>query len=488
MKHTLLGMALCLLIVASGALLRLWDLGGQSYWMDEGFTVVAVQAIQSTGTQLLASGFSYTCPLYCYPTSWIADSLGSAPISYRLLAAVAGILFVAVFFFGSRQWFGMRIALLATFLASTSYFHIAWSRQARWYSLFELFFWLSVFFFWCALYTKERRLLYIVLTVASGTAAALTHELGYLLPLIFGTWILLDAVMRKVISKKVFLIIAAVGILCTGALAVYLSPKISYVFPFYIGFYLRSYWVLIVLSLIAAFHPDNPYRRETSFLGLILVAYLVPLSFLSDIVNYRYLFHITPVLFLLGAIGAFAIMSDLSRRWQKALVIPIILLIYIGSGQGVIVPQTKYFLESDNPESRLLPGRKSFIFVPQPVWDEAFAYVKSTRTPLEVVVSTQSQFNSIYLDTPGYWIRYSYNGKDYMKETSDGRDFYAGATIIGTLPELQALAASSHGYVIIDVYAKNHIPADIRAFIEQNFEEVFYERTNSYSEVWVYRF
>lgn len=488
MKHTLLVTCLCVLILISATLLRLWDLGGQSYWMDEGFTVVAVQAIQNTGTQILASGYSYTCPLYCYPSAAIADALGNTPSSYRLLAALAGSVFIAVIFFGSRQWFGSRIALLTTFFAATSFFQIAWSRQARWYTLFELFFWLSVFFFYRALYTKERRLLYAALSVATGASAILTHELGYLLPLIFGTWMLIDAVTRKLISKKLFLGICAGGLIAAGGLALYLTPKVSFMLPFYLSFYLRSYWVLIVLSLIAAFHPDNPYRRETSFLGLILVAYIVPLSFLSDIVNYRYLFHVTPVLFMLGAIGVFAVMSDLARSWQKMLVIPIILLIYIGSGQGVLVPQTNYFLESDNPESALLPGRKSFIFVPQPNWSGAYAHVGASRQPGDVIVSTQSQFNSIYLDTPGYWIRYSYNGKDYMKETSDGRDFYAGAVVIGDLAQLTDLATSTHGYVLIDVYAKNHIPEDIRLYIEQNFEEVFHERTNAYSEVWVYRF
>ncbi|MES2668572.1 MAG: glycosyltransferase family 39 protein [Patescibacteria group bacterium] len=456
--------------------------------MDEGFTVNAVQAIQETGTEILASGFRYSCPLYCYPSALIADTFGDSPASYRILAALAGTLFIGVLFAGVKRMFNPGIALIAAGFAAFSYFQIAWSRQARWYTLFELFFWLAIFSFYAALYIRRLRWLSLSLTALFTGLAILTHELGYLLPLIFAAWTVIEAVRSKRLPIAAFVGLAAAGFAGLAGALYYLEAKISFLLPFYLNFYFRSYWVLIALAVIALIHPYNRYKRETALLLLILVAYIVPLSFLTDIVNYRYLFHATPVLFILAAVGACAILSDLPRAWQKVSAGIAIAAVFFVSGQGVLFPRVEYFLESDDPESFLLQDRNTYIFVPQPDWQEAYAFVEGVRTDADAIVTTQPPFNEIYLDEPGYWIRYSYNGKDYMKETEDDREFYVGAKIIDDVAELRALARSTTGFVLLDVYAARRVPAETRAYIETEMTEVFRKKTNSYSEVIVYRF
>jgi hypothetical protein len=205
-------------------------------------------------------------------------------------------------------------------------------------------------------------------------------------------------------------------------------------------------------------------------------------------VNYRYLFHLTPALFMFAAIGVMAIRSDIGSAWGKALVLPAVIAALVVSGQGVIAPRTNYFLEADDPESFLLKNRDSFIFVPQPNWNAAYGFVAENRKAGDAIVTTQPPFNKLFLGEPGYWIRYSYNGKDYMQETPDGREFYVGSRIVRDAEELKDLAASSDGYVIFDIYAERRMPSDIRTYIRDELTEAFHEKTNSYSEVWVYRF
>lgn len=474
-------------LVLGAGLLRGWNLSGQSYWMDEGFTVAAVQALQRTGQQVLPSGFGYSCPAYCFPTVFVADALGDSPTSYRLLAAVAGTAFVALLFLGVRRLWSAPVALLAAFFAATSYFQVAWSRQARWYTLFELFLWIAVFAFYQALYAPTRRALWIALTAVTTALAVLSHDLGWLLPAFFAAWLAVEAVRRGLLPLRAFVGLTAVGAAGAFGALVFLNPDAAFILPYYANFYLRSYWVLFVLAAIACVHPYNRWRRETAFLLLLAAVYVLPLTLLADIVNYRYLFPLTPVLFVLGAVGALAVLSDLRQRLLKALALAAILGLFFASGQGVFLPRTEYFLESDDPTDPLLQGRPTFIFVPQPDWEAAYAFVAGERTEGDIVVSSQSALTNIYLGEPGYWIRYSYNGKDYMQETADGRDFYAGATVVPDGAALEALLATRSGHLVIDSYALRRLPAAMQDRI-RTLPLAFEDETNSYSRVSVYAF
>jgi frataxin-like iron-binding protein CyaY len=468
---------ICLILAVLGGIFRFHQLSAAPYWMDEGFTINATLAIQEKGTQILDSGFSYTCPLYCFPAAWFASFFGNSPFSYRLLAAIAGTLYIPAFFLILRRLFTLRITVLATFFVTFSYFQIAWSRQARWYTLFELFFWLSIGAFYKAYYDEKRRKLWIGLTILFTAIATQSHELGYLLPLIFAGWIVLDKVIQKRIPLKIFIPAASLGAIVLFFVAKKLGAEVNYLFPLYLNFYFKSYWIFFLLSIIAFFHPFNIWKKETYFLLFVLLSYLIPLSFLTDIINYRYLFHLTPILLVFGSIGAFAILSDLKQRWMKALVMGIIVITFFVSGVGAWKPQTMYFLEAD--------GRH--FFVPQPDWNAAYAFIKQNKKGGEVVITSQPPFNKIFLDEPGYWIRYSYNGKTYMKEKND-KEFYVGSKIINDVEELRGVTSTTHGYITLDFYAKGRISKEIIQYIETNFTEVFQKTTNDYSKVSVYHF
>ncbi len=184
-----LSLILVLLLLAGGYL-RIISLGSQSYWMDEGFTINATLSVLEHGNTVLDSGKNYPCPTYCYPTAGIARLFGESAFSYRLLSALAGVALVAVIFFLAKSLFTMPVGLLAALFTTFSYFEIAWSRQARHYTLFELFFWLALFFFYKALYdeTSKRKIVWGVLCATGTGLARGTHGLGSLLPIIFAAW------------------------------------------------------------------------------------------------------------------------------------------------------------------------------------------------------------------------------------------------------------------------------------------------------------
>jgi hypothetical protein len=465
--------------------------------MDEGYTVNAVQAIERTGTDLLPSGVRYSCPLYCRPSAWIARELGDTPSSYRLLAAISGILVISVIFFAVSDLFSPDVGLLSAFFTAFGYFEIAWSRQARWYTLFELFFWLSLYFFYKSWYGDRRRALYGVLAALATVLAALTHGLGLILPFIYIAWILIDGLcIRKNLSWKQLLVpaLAAIAALLVLIAIEYHSfasllgtISLQYEFPYYATFYFRSYWLLILLALVPLWPWPLAYRRQMGFLLFVLACYVVPLSLLTDIVQYRYLFMLTPILFALAAVGVFEITALMPRFYQRVLFVGVILVLFFATGEGVLLPRSMYFLESDDPAA--LSGRSSYLYVPQPDWDSAYAYIKAHQSPSDIVISSMPQFNEVYLGESGYWLEYSYLGiATANPKVINGREQYADALVIPDAASLASTTASMHGYLVIDSMAEGRISSDELAYIQEHFTQVFYKETNDYSQVWVYQF
>ncbi len=489
---------LLLLLILAGAYLRLYQLSAQSYWADEGYTVNAVLSITEHGSTILDSGQNYPCPIYCYPTAFLVKIFGNNPTSYRLFSVLAGLIFIIVIFFIAKRLFNKKIALLSSFFITFSYWQIAWSRQARWYTLFSLFFCLALYFFYQTLYTSKNKYWTGGLTAVFSLLTVLTHDLGLLLPLIFAGWVLIDQlfIQKKFPRKKVFIIILG-GIIFLGLFDIISNTnflttltknfKLYYVLPYYLSFYLRAYWLFIIFSLFAIFNKSSPYKKETGFFLFVFLIYLIPLSFLTNVVAYRYLFHLTPIFLILGSVGIWQVQAELVGRTNKIIFGLIILSLFFTVAGGTLLPQANYFLESDNPKNLTRPY---YIYTSQPDWAAAYTFIEKDKKNEEIVISSHAHFNKIYLHTAGYWLRYNYWGFENKEEFSlNDREYYVGAKIIDDLPELKAIIRDQHGFIIFDYTAtQQRIPLEILTYIQANLSLVFTDQTNSFSKIWVYRF
>jgi 4-amino-4-deoxy-L-arabinose transferase-like glycosyltransferase len=476
--------------------MRLTGLAEQPYWMDEGYTINAVLSIFERGETVLDSGKYYACPTYCYPTAAIARVFGAQAFSYRLFAALAGTLFIAVIFFIARGLFTIPVALFASAFTAFSYFQIAWSRQARWYTLFELLFWLALFAFYKALYGEGRRTQTISALVCAGATvlAIATHGLGVLLLGIFFVWALIDRFFIRTDAGALPILLTLLGgvalLLFSGTTALLISNIDFYNgAPYYLGFYLSSYWLFFVLSAVALWRcRATPHARAAGFILFAVAAYAIPVMSMTQVIHYRYLFCLTPALFIFAGLGIEELRRVSARPAARAALVGSVFILFFTAGGGVLTPGSTYFLEADDPE--LLPGLPYYAYTPQPDWNAAYEFVISHRVSGDIVISSMPQFNKIFLGEAGYWITYSYLGYDTPKEAvEDGREYYVGAKAIGDLPELAALTGSAHGYVVLDYMAADgRIPQATLDYLEQNFERVFSDKVNSYSQVWVYKF
>ena len=547
--HKRLGYGLALLAIMLGAaFFRFEDLGRQAYWMDEGYTVNAVISGMQNGTknfsEILDSGRTYFCPIYCAPTKLIVkacevldfasqrsnnnvhtsnavgnDHAAVGAVPFRLLSAFAGLLVVGLFALIAKTTFkDDRIAILTAFFTAFSYWQTAWSRQARWYTLYDLFFWSALLFAYLAASKAQRAARYlslVALALASAALATLTHSLGYGLFVVIAAYLLLSPLLDRgegrvrpfinpkkkvmflaVIIAAIFALEAATGFRFSRALIAKVS--FHYELPYYLNFYLRNYWFLIILSLYGYFNAPKEQQKIYRLVFLPMIGYLLALGLLTDIVHYRYLFAPISGLLITGAAGAVSAVASIAKKFISrfgttrgniliAVCYALLAACYFFSGEGMIVPKTFYALESDSAKDL---DRPYWGYTPQPNFNKAYDHIKTNLKPDDIVIASHPQFTKIFLDQPGYWIRYDYLGLDKIPDaTKNNREYYVGAQTINNVQELRALMSNHHGFIVYDFMSQDgRIDTEILNYIHDNAKLVYSDIVNDYSKIWVYKF
>lgn len=129
-----------LAVLLLGAALRLYDLGGESLWFDEVFTVLFAQ-------DSVPSILSYRAPVFVVLGHYWTAQVGMGEAAVRVLPALFGIAAIPVVYLAGLELFNRRIALTAACLMSISEFQIYYAQDFRFYSLFLLLTSLSFLFY-----------------------------------------------------------------------------------------------------------------------------------------------------------------------------------------------------------------------------------------------------------------------------------------------------------------------------------------------------
>jgi uncharacterized membrane protein len=124
-------------IVLLGFLLRFFDLGKESLWLDEAVTYYNTNAT-SIGDVLTAAYNDRSPPLH-FIALWGVRLLGSSEFWLRFPSACAGILTIIVIFFLAREIADEKAGLISALLLAVSPFAIYYSQEARFYA-FAVFF------------------------------------------------------------------------------------------------------------------------------------------------------------------------------------------------------------------------------------------------------------------------------------------------------------------------------------------------------------
>ena len=123
--------------------LRVYALGAQSLWNDEGTSV----ALSSLSIEAIINGAARDIhpPLYYLLLHFWMPLAGNTEYAVRFLSVIAGVLTVALVFRVSCSVFDERVATLAAFLTALSPFQVYYSQEARMYVWVMLFAAISVY-------------------------------------------------------------------------------------------------------------------------------------------------------------------------------------------------------------------------------------------------------------------------------------------------------------------------------------------------------
>ena len=138
-----------------GLLLRLYNLGGNSLWLDEASTLgFARQSF--VGIWESTAGGEFNPPLFY----WLEHGMlvfGESEFVLRLLPALLGILTIPVVYFIGKEFKNRDVGLIAAALLTFSPFHIFYSQEARAYAPMLFFFSLVLLFYIRANRSNEVR-------------------------------------------------------------------------------------------------------------------------------------------------------------------------------------------------------------------------------------------------------------------------------------------------------------------------------------------
>ncbi|MDE0638231.1 MAG: glycosyltransferase family 39 protein [Candidatus Poribacteria bacterium] len=382
-KHILL---VC--IVSIGALLRFWNLGQWSFWIDEVLTVLDAEEFSLSNSPInpipyIAAKFSV---FLSGKLSFIID--GSGEWNSRLIFCIAGIISIPIVFSLGKHLYDGRVGLLAATFVALSNWHLFWSQNARSYIFTFLFAALTAWFFYRSLENDSTLLTICALFFC--ICLILSHLLAAAIVPALAVYAILQLLEERNRKRWINLLLFFMP---------FTIPVLMLALPQIRG-YISSGWghnewgrspLYIVLTLVqgvsipiavTAFFAAivNPRDRATRFLlcfaGVPLVLLLVA-SQLQNVAGY-YLFWTTPAYFILAAAACTyiweAIAADKSNLFKVLL--PCLIVV-------VLLSQDYLYFRYENG------GR--------PKWREAFEAIQVGHKPTDILVLSEPEMARYYL-------------------------------------------------------------------------------------------
>jgi mannosyltransferase len=265
-KHHQTGLFLAVILLIS-LFLRFYDLGTESVWLDEAASIkesaLSIQGIADHSNQP---------PLYFLLLRGWINLFGLSETSIRSLSAVFGVLAVLFIFLAGKALLNPRVGLIGAFLASFAYFPVAYSQEARSYSLLLM---LSALSFWIfiEIMRTDKKWLYPVYLV-TGLLLIYTH--------FYGLFIIISQVLYFIIFFKKYKSQRWKFMASTAALVIALIPfvlllknRISNIYGD--GFWLPRPGLMTLVNTPAGFFGTGSLR----YVNLALIILLAILGFFT---------------------------------------------------------------------------------------------------------------------------------------------------------------------------------------------------------------
>src|SRR3989344_2453214 len=239
LKLTITLLLAVILVIAT--IIRLYDIGEESLWLDECFTLEYASKPLSLLVETIKKDVH---PMgYYLPQHLLINYFGSGELVLRILSVFFGVISVYLTYLLGKKLFSWKEGLLAAFFVAISYTSILYSQEAKMYSLFAALFLLSLYCF-IRLLEKASGLNLLLFSISSALLLH-THVIGlviFLIYIVFYVFLFIFAkknieittsfLKKYTLSPRFFLVLLIVFLLYLPWLKMFASYQLPLLYHF----------------------------------------------------------------------------------------------------------------------------------------------------------------------------------------------------------------------------------------------------------------
>lgn len=405
-----------LLIILFGAYLRFYALAYPPLWIDEAASVD--MAINSKSGFAETSGGHYATAQFLHHIMGFFIDFKKSEFSARFPSVIFGLLTIILSFFIGREY-SLKAGMIAALFVSVFYLEVLFSRQARYYQLFQLMFYSSIYF----LYKAKEKPLYLYLALIALLITIDTHIKGIALCFLFLFYFVYHHNSKKllILTLSIFSLFFFSFLSVLSRYESLTNISINYTREYLV--YFNNIGYLLVLAFIGVFLAYTKYKKASILTDFILISSLVTLLGILtlDVFGFRYIYFIFLPLLIFAAI----LMAYTIETYGKFMYISLILIIIIPSNliypanySNIILPIQYQLNDPSTPHT-------NYKIVPENL-------IEDMRD--KTLVSYYSSDIMFYIKKPEYVLKHTLDGRipdqvSFIDEKGILRDKYSGALI-----------------------------------------------------------
>ena len=139
-----LEISLLVLILLFGLFLRVYELGKAPLWIDEATSAIAGKEIIEKGVPEFDSGLLYDRALVFHYSEALMLLFGLTDFNARFISVIFGLFTILLAYLIGREY-SKTGGLISALFVSVFYLEVFFSRQARFYQMFQFMFFLSLY-------------------------------------------------------------------------------------------------------------------------------------------------------------------------------------------------------------------------------------------------------------------------------------------------------------------------------------------------------
>lgn len=455
------------------------------FWVDEFSTANQARLVVENGFKVFTNPNIFFEPhnaLFHFLIGGLYKLFGQSEFITRVPSAFVGSMVPPLLFLIAYRFFNLNTGIIAGLLATTSYFQIVWSRQARGYVMVQLLVILAILLYRNLLDSKKKGALRWVFFLSVLILGIFTHYFFYIF---LGALLLHFVFFYRNLAKKILKRKEAWMVILALLFITYLIGSLGGIVNFlksdnlgtnnvwyYHSFLWREYGLISFLALTGLLIALKKNRNVGVLFGTYLILQLFFLLFLFKPYVTRYLLPIFPILLLLMSYALIELTSKIHRFLPYFLVSFIILNGY----KFDIKPNSFYSVNHDFREIALIDYHQVYDLIKKK------GKLEKGQT---AVIDTWSDRQNWYLgrdfphsylfrwiDHPGLTSGIPMKTEFTLNREGEKIIPLSNQRFIGELTDLlKAQKRYPRGFIFID---DSSLPQDVQSYVKKNYKKELY--------------